>query len=205
MSIARAATHPTTSADHNRDLSGVRCQCTGNRRVPFADLHRTLWQQRRVPATALPRQPFAQRQDYDRCHSSAPVMPRQLGCQLDGLRRFCDIQMHCRLSQTFPIEARLLRSYRRQPLQQILHDALSRSSLYPVIGNGFAPMVACLAATAIVAGIGALALQRGFRPPEPQRHRRDAAGGEADELELAVPDHGAGADFDQRPFRMACG
>ena len=35
--------------------------------------------------------------------------------------------------------------------------------------------------------IGRLALQRSFRGREPQRHRGDAAGGEADELERAVP------------------
>ena len=49
----------------------------------------------------------------------------------------------------------------------------------------------------------ALALQDGFGRGEPQRDRRDAAGGDADELERAGRDHGAGADLDQRPLRIA--
>ena len=39
---------------------------------------------------------------------------------------------------------------RREPLQQSCTTPLSRSSLYPVIGNGFAPDVACFAATAML-------------------------------------------------------
>ena len=79
----------------------------------------------------------------------------------------------------------------------------SRSSLYPVIGNGFAPDTASLAATAMFSAFAGLPCNAASAACEPQRHRCDAAGGEADELERAVGDHGAGADFDQRPFRMA--
>ena len=55
----------------------------------------------------------------------------------------------------------------------------------------------------MVAALAGVPCKRGFRRREPERNRRDAAGGDADELERAVRHHGAGADFDQRPFRMA--
>ena len=47
------------------------------------------------------------------------------------------------------------------------------------------------------------ALQRGFRGREAERHGCNSAGRDADELDRAGRDHGADANFDQRPLRTA--
>src|SRR6267154_6444328 len=91
---------------------------------------------------------------------------------------------------------------RNKPLQQVMNDAAQQIELVPRHRQRLRTGDRLLRGVGDGRRVCRRALQRRFRRREAERDRRDAAGGDADELEGAGRNDGAGANFDQRPLRM---